>query len=567
MRPVAAALSLFALLSLASSAVGQSPGNLNTTKLSNLDEHNAYNDIWGYTAPDGREYACVGTTDGIVIINCTDPVAPYETGFFPGGLCTWRDLKTFGTYLYVVTDCQGGVDVVDMSDPENPLYANKFGLGVIQHAHNVAIDSDTGILYAVGTQSGMFVYNLNANPINPPLLDTWGPKYIHDISIQDGMAHAALIYEGDYAILNVSNPSNVQSIGSTPSGAQFTHATWPNENNSLVVAADETPGNRHLAFYDTSDPNNPTQISKYTENKMSIPHNPFLKDDICHVSWYTEGYIAIDVSDPANPVKIGRFDTQPGTEPGGLASFDGAWGCYPFSPSGYIYVSDRSRGLFILSLNECSMDLVDQPFPQVCKVWPDTVSALDSPRQRIILTGSGFQGTTSVSVGGTVLSAADYIVKGDQVIHFRMPLVSAAGFNDITVSGPGGASPVAQIEVQLPSGGPVLDTGDVQQPIGDTLLVAIGSQPGDLIFPAVSFTQSPSVVPGKVAFDIGNNFSDLFLLPSLVANGAGVTGFTTVIPAAGLGVTVYWQAAVVDPQQGLPASVTPVTTTMIVDAN
>lgn len=560
------ALSLLALLALAPEAASQtSPPNTNVSKLARFSPYAAYNDIWGYTAPDGREYACVGMTAGFMIVNCTDPVEPYEVAYFPGGFCTWRDLKTYEDHLYVVTDCQGGVDVVDMSDPENPVMVNKFGLGVVSHAHNVAIDTDTGIMYLVGTQSGMFVYDLSADPVDPPLIDTWGPKYIHDISIQDGLAHAAMIYEGDIRVLDVTNPSNVQTISATPSGAGFTHATWPNEDNTVLVAADETPGSRHLAFYDISNPSNPSFSGKHTENSISIPHNPFLIGDVCHVSWYTEGYVALDISDPSSPVKIGRFDTQPNTEPGGVSGFNGAWGCYPFSPSGHIYVSDRSRGLFVLSLNECSIGLPSLPEPQICKVWPDTVSALVSPRRHVILTGAGFAGATAVTMGGTVVSSSDFTVKNDQVIYFRMPLVTAPGFNDITVTSPGGTSQIAQIQVTLPDG-PLLDTGETLQPVGANLLVAMGAQPGDLLFPALGFSQIPSVVPGKVAFDIGNGFGDLVLLPSLVANAAGVSGLTVNVPVEGLGLTIYWQVAVVDPQQGLPATVTPVTMTTIVDA-
>jgi choice-of-anchor B domain-containing protein len=561
----ATALALIALAGLAAPALSQSPPNLNTVKLSSISPHNAYNDIWGYTAPDGREYACVGTVDGIMIVNCTDPIETYETGFFPGGFCTWRDLKTYGNYLYVVTDCQGGVDVVDLSDPENPVYVNKFGLGVIQHAHNLAIDTDTGIMYLVGTQAGMFVYDLTADPLNPPLIDNWGPSYIHDVSVQDGVAHAAMIYEGRYRTLDVSNPSNVQTLGQVKTGAKFTHATWPNEDNTLSVTTDEKVGNRHLGFYDITNPANPQKVGQYSESTISIPHNPFIKDDVCHVSWYTEGYIALDISNPALPVKIGRFDTQPNIEPGGSSGFSGAWGCYPFAPSGFVYISDRTRGLFVISLNECSAGLPNLAEPQICKVWPDSVSALESPRARVILTGSGFSNATSVTVGGTTIGSSDFVVKQNQLIHFRLPLVSNTGMNDITVTTPLGTSLVAQIEVTLPAG-PLHDSGDSQQEVGSSVLVAMGSQPGDLFFPALGFTEIPSVVPGKVSFDIGNNFVDLIFLPSMVANGAGVNGFPVNMPAAGLGVTLYWQVAVVDPQQGLPAMVTPVTSTSIVAA-
>ncbi len=539
-----------------------SPPNLNTVKLAQLDQHLNYNDVWGYTAPDGREYACVGTSAGVAIVNATDPLAPYEVGFFPGAFCTWRDLKTFNDFLYVVNDCVGGVDVFDLSDPENPAFVNTFGAQYMNHAHNVAIDTDTGILYAAGTQNGMHVFNLNTNPINPPRIDLWGSQYVHDVSVQDGVAHAALIYAGDYRVLDVSNPNNVSTMANVSTGANFAHATWPNADNTVLAAADEKAALRHLTFFDITNQLNPIVASRYTEDSKSIPHNPFIRGDICHVSWYTEGYIAVDVSDPYNPVKVGRFDTQPATPSGGQSGFDGAWGCYPFSPSGVVYISDRQRGLFLLSFNECSVDLPIQAQPQVCKVWPPSVSALDSPRQRVIITGRGFTTATQVTVGGTTIGSADFNRMGDQLIEFRMPLVSALGMNDITVTNASGASLPIQVEVTLPDG-PILDTGDEQQGVGDSFLVAFGSdQPGDLFYPVASLSPLPSIAP-EVAFGIGNSFTQLTWLPGKVANSAGVSSFPVTVPPSALGLTVFWQVAVVDPQQGVPASVTAVEFTTI----
>jgi len=561
------ALSVLATIMAGPMAAGQSsPPNLNAVKLAQVDGYAGYNDIWGYVAPDGREYACVGLTNGVSIVNCTDPLAPFEVGSFPGTFCTWRDLKTYNEYLYVVNDCSAGIEVIDMSDPDHPLLVSVFGLGQVSHAHNVAIDVETGILYAVGTQNGMHVYDLDVNPLNPPQISVWGPNYVHDISIQDGVGHAALIYDGVYRTLDVTDPAHITTIGLTQSGANFAHSTWPTADNNVVVVADEKATDRHLAFFDVSNPAQPVKLSQFVEDAQSIPHNPYIRGNVCHVSWYTEGYIAIDISDPSNPVKVGRYDTQPNTESGGITGFNGAWGCYPFQPSGVIYVSDRQRGLFVVNFNECSVDLPAQPQPQVCKVWPPVVSALSSPRQRIILTGAGFLGATAVTVGSKVLGPTEFTRIGDQVIHFRMPLVSATGNNAITVTNASGTSLPVQVQVTPPVG-PLLDTGEPVQAVGASFLVAVGSQPGDLFYPVASLSNVPSIAPGTVAFGIGNNFANLLWLQGMVANGAGVGGFPVVVPASALGLKVFWQVAVVNPQQGLPASVTGVTSTTVVAAN
>ena len=44
------------------------------------------------------------------------------------------------------------------------------------------------------------------------------------------------------------------------------------------------------------------------------PHNPVLfNDTLLFVSWYQAGVVAIDISDPSNPHKVGNYDTFPGS--------------------------------------------------------------------------------------------------------------------------------------------------------------------------------------------------------------------------------------------------------------
>lgn len=47
----------------------------------------------------------------------------------------------------------------------------------------------------------------------------------------------------------------------------------------------------------------------------------------------------------ASPHEVAFFDTYPANN---SATFAGAWGVYPYLPSGTIIVSDINRGLFVL---------------------------------------------------------------------------------------------------------------------------------------------------------------------------------------------------------------------------
>jgi hypothetical protein len=77
------------------------------------------------------------------------------------------------------------------------------------------------------------------------------------------------------------------------------------------------------------------------------------------ISYYTEGYVALDVTNPTQPVQLGSYDTFPGAD----NIFDGAWGVYPYTPSGTIYVSDISSGLYVLALEDGTCPDCPEPVP------------------------------------------------------------------------------------------------------------------------------------------------------------------------------------------------------------
>ncbi|HIE70577.1 MAG TPA: choice-of-anchor B family protein, partial [Planctomycetes bacterium] len=136
-------------------------------------------------------------------------------------------------------------------------------------------------------------------------------------------------------------PWTILSNTSTPNN--FTHNAWPNATGTLCVTTDEQTGGV-IKMFDITNKSNPIGLGQFTPNSSAIPHNAFIVGDKVHVSWYTEGYRCIDISDPNNPVEVASYDTWPGSSGG----FNGCWGCYPFLPSGNILVSDRSTGLYIV---------------------------------------------------------------------------------------------------------------------------------------------------------------------------------------------------------------------------
>ncbi len=322
----------------------------NCVLLGTQNLHAPYNDIWGYAAPNGKEYALVGTTGGTSVVDVTNPATPIERGFFAGPSSTWRDIRTYLTYAYVVTEGGGGFQILDLTNADAPVLLGTFGAAQFGNAHNISIDRATGRIYCLGTNNGTPVFDAATNPTNPPFVGNALPRnalnpnstYFHDMQVENGFAYGAMIYNGTLRIMNTTAlPLPILSNASTP--GVFTHNCWPNAAGTVCVTTDEVNGGV-VKFFDITNKLAPVPLGQFTPNSGAIVHNAFIVGNICHVSWYTEGYRAIDITDPSHPVEVASYDTWPGAS----GTYDGAWGVYPFLPSGNILVNDISTGLYIV---------------------------------------------------------------------------------------------------------------------------------------------------------------------------------------------------------------------------
>ncbi|MFN3940576.1 MAG: carboxypeptidase regulatory-like domain-containing protein, partial [Chitinophagales bacterium] len=117
-------------------------------------------------------------------------------------------------------------------------------------------------------------------------------------------------------------------------------------SNTYLFSTDEVT-NGSLGAYDVSDLSDIQYLGEFrpTPGTNSIPHYAWAKDNYVVTAWYRDGVIITDVSNPSAMVKVGEYDTSPFSGNG----FNGAWGVYPYFPSGIIAATDIEEGLFILS--------------------------------------------------------------------------------------------------------------------------------------------------------------------------------------------------------------------------
>jgi PKD repeat protein len=78
----------------------------------------------------------------------------------------------------------------------------------------------------------------------------------------------------------------------------------------------------------------------------SIPHNPLIAGNYLCLSYYHDGIQIYDISNPSAPLHAAWYDTD--LVATNYNGYKGAWGVYPYLPSGTILGSDILNGLFVL---------------------------------------------------------------------------------------------------------------------------------------------------------------------------------------------------------------------------
>ncbi len=286
--------------------------------------------------------------NGTSFVDITDPTNPVEVAYFSGVNSSWRDMKAFGDYAYVGSEGNNtGIRVFDLSDPLNPVLVQTY-TGGISTSHNVALNEDLGHLYVVGANNGTRILDVATDGANPVEIGDWQVRYVHDAYITNNTAYFSEINNGLQEILDASDLNNLQQLKIWSTPLNFTHNVWANEDETICVTTDEQTSSP-VAVYDISDlsaPGDPPLMSAFQPDITTIPHNAYFDDEVntrVAVSHYGIGLQYFDVTDPANPVTLGTYDTYPS----GNTGFNGAWGCYPYDPRGYILISDIQTGLYV----------------------------------------------------------------------------------------------------------------------------------------------------------------------------------------------------------------------------
>ena len=343
-----------------------------------------YGDIWGYTAPDGTEYALLagrGTGLSVIDITAAPGAQPVEVAFVasPEGARDAKDVKVYGRYAYVVHEV-GPLQIVDLGTPEAAAEVGRLDVqpGVANGgAHNVLVARDH--LWVTGGRTagnaGVRVYSL-ADPTAPQFVGGFSPThqdvpYYHDFEVRGDRGYGPAIYSGGGVdVLDVSDPADIRLVTTFTYPGAGAHNTCSTEDGQTLYVGDEigTSG-QWTRIFDVSDLADVERVGDIVVDEQAAVHNCYVRGDRLYIAHYTEGMRVFDVSEPHAPVEVAFYDTYrlPGY------GFRGAWTAYPFFESGKVIVSDLQSGLFVVTLADGVATLVAAPPANLgpLRVWPN----------------------------------------------------------------------------------------------------------------------------------------------------------------------------------------------------
>ena len=342
---------------------------------------------------------------GVFIYDITNPDAPVLASWYnPGANQQFLEAIVVGNRGYFGSGSPStgvGVHIVDLTNPYSPVL-----LGAVDPTNGNGFRGIHEMV--VFSQNGQDFLVENFNSFNSKLLKVINvtnpavPVFVRDINPTEVVWVHAMHIRGNRMFTsgwgNTSNRakteiydiSNIATQAPTLLGfisdqspnvtaGNSMHSSWSSEDGNYLYSCRETNnGNGDVRVYNITNPAVPLLVNSLTMNALGLnavtPHNPVVVGNYLYVAWYQAGIQIFDISSPANPVRVGQYDTfQPAFAPSDKekqayltadpwdmicgsdfqqnalpTTFDGAWAVYPQLGQNKILAGDLRNGLLVL---------------------------------------------------------------------------------------------------------------------------------------------------------------------------------------------------------------------------
>ncbi|HEY0461889.1 MAG TPA: FG-GAP-like repeat-containing protein [Pyrinomonadaceae bacterium] len=344
-------------------------------------------------------YGC----NGAFIYDITNPDAPVLANWYnPGNSLQFLEAIVVGNRGYFGIGSgsgSAGVHIVDLTNPYSPVL-----LGTVDPAHGNGHTIIHEMMVISQNDKTYLIENYNqlssstkiikiidvTNPAAPVLkwdLNPTDATWVHAFHIRGNRMYTSG-WGGKVEIYDISNlATQAPTLLGAINGNSTNHSTWTSEDGNYLYSCRET-FDGDVRVYNVSNPALPTLVKAIKASDLGLnavtPHNPVVMGNKLYVAWYQAGLQVFDISNPADPRRIGQYDTfQPAfapTEEEQLAlknaepwdmicgspnlqnsalpsSYDGDWAVYPFLGENKILAGDLTNGLLVLDASNATAPL------------------------------------------------------------------------------------------------------------------------------------------------------------------------------------------------------------------
>ena len=343
---------------------------------------------------------------GAFIYDITNPDAPVLSSWYnPGNNQQFLEAIVIGNRGYFGSGNSGGVHIVDLTNPASPVL-----LGIVNAAsgngfasiHEMMILRQNGAEYLIENFNGFSSKIIKVINITNPA----APVFVRDINPTESVWVHAMHIRGNrmftsgwggstsrgrteiYDITNIGTQAPtllgfIEDTSSTTAGNSM-HSSWTSEDGNYLYSCRETSnGLGDLRTYNVSNPAQPLLVNRLGMVELGLnaitPHNPVVLGNKLYIAWYQAGVQVFDISNPAQPKRIGQYDTfQPQFAPEENAAknltdepwdlvcggsnlqnalpnnYNGNWAVFPLLGENKVLAGDMSNGLLVLDATKAN---------------------------------------------------------------------------------------------------------------------------------------------------------------------------------------------------------------------
>ncbi len=285
------------IILLVTSGMAKNDYSISCEEISQIDTGGG---AFAITISDNYAYVCDITANlgGLFIIDISDPTNPLKMSrFFDGGLA--QEVVVRDDIAYVA-DCSDGLEIINVSNPSNPV---KIGSYKITNMYTTSVKLFGDFAFIGDLHHGLI--RLNITNLSDPVKITSIPYSCPSLEVSTNFL---VTINHDHGGLEIRDLENLTKLGDySPINVDLIYSVLL---QNLVFSTNHQQNTGEVHIINISDTINPVLISKY--KGATVAHKCFVDEDLLYVPCSDAGIEIVDISNPAEPKKVASYSDNSG---------------------------------------------------------------------------------------------------------------------------------------------------------------------------------------------------------------------------------------------------------------